>query len=130
MTETVTGDRPPVAKPLSRPRSRKPATVSASALALQQDLHRKLEAECVLHRAPDGSRSRSIRAEIQMTSGGRFQPSEARAPADKPIVFRVKTLTARQWSWKARRSALKRLSEPRARASSIAGLEAWALRVL
>ena len=25
-------------------------------------------------------------------SGGRFQPSEVRAPADKPIVFRVKNL--------------------------------------
>jgi hypothetical protein len=30
MTETVANDRPPVAKPVSRPRSRKPATVSAS----------------------------------------------------------------------------------------------------
>ena len=31
--------------------------------------------------------------EIQLTySGGRFQPSEVRAPADKPIVFRVKNL--------------------------------------
>ena len=34
MTETVAIDRPSVAKPVSRPRSRKPATVSASALAL------------------------------------------------------------------------------------------------
>jgi transposase len=32
MTETITSDRPSVAKPVSRPRSRKPATVSASAL--------------------------------------------------------------------------------------------------
>ena len=31
--------------------------------------------------------------EIRLTySGGRFQPSEVRAPADKPIVFRVKNL--------------------------------------
>jgi hypothetical protein len=58
MAETVTIDRPPVAKPVSRPRSRKPATVSASALAQHLDCSRtyigKLEAEGVLHRAPDG----------------------------------------------------------------------------
>jgi hypothetical protein len=34
MTETVGVDPPPVAKPVSRQRSAKPATVSASALAL------------------------------------------------------------------------------------------------
>ncbi len=49
MTETVAIDRPAVAKPVSRPRSRKPATVSASALALHLDCSRadigKLEAE-------------------------------------------------------------------------------------
>src|SRR5712672_1536248 len=59
MTETVTIDRPSVAKPVSRPRSRKPATVSASALAQHLDCSRtyigKLEAQGVLHRAPDGS---------------------------------------------------------------------------
>ena len=55
MTDTVTIDHP--AK--SQPRSAKPATVSASALALHLDCSRtyiaKLEAEGVLHRAPDGS---------------------------------------------------------------------------
>jgi hypothetical protein len=59
MTGTVTIDRPLVAKPVSRPRPRKPATVSASALAQHLDCSRsyigKLEAEGVLHRAPDGS---------------------------------------------------------------------------
>ena len=53
MTETVT-----VAKPVSRPRSRKPATVSASALALHLDCSRtyigKLEAEGVIQRQGDG----------------------------------------------------------------------------
>ncbi len=48
MTETGTVDRPSVAKPVSRPRSRKPATVSATALALHLDCSRtyigKLEA--------------------------------------------------------------------------------------
>src|SRR4029077_13163559 len=54
MTETVADDRPPLAKPVSRPRSRKPATVSASALALHLDCSRtytgKREAEGVIKR--------------------------------------------------------------------------------
>ena len=58
MTETVTIGRPPVAKPVSRPRSRKPATVSASALAQHLDCSRtyigKLEAEGVIQRQGDG----------------------------------------------------------------------------
>ena len=58
MTETVDIDRPPVAKPVSRPRSRKPATVSASALAQHLDCSRtyigKLEAEGVIQRQGDG----------------------------------------------------------------------------
>ena len=58
MTETVTTDRPSVAKPVSRPRSAKPATVSASALALHLDCSRtyigKLEAEGVIQRQGDG----------------------------------------------------------------------------
>jgi hypothetical protein len=58
MTETGTVDRPSVAKPASRPRSRKAATVSASALALHLDCSRtyiaKLEAEGVIQRQGDG----------------------------------------------------------------------------
>jgi hypothetical protein len=58
MAETGTIDRPSVAKPVSRPRSAKPATVSASALALHLDCSRtylgKLEAEGVLQRQGDG----------------------------------------------------------------------------
>jgi hypothetical protein len=54
MTETVA----PVAKPIPRPRSRKAATVSASALALHLDCSRqyvdKLEAEGVIQRQGDG----------------------------------------------------------------------------
>ena len=56
MTETVSNDRPPVAKPVSRPRSRRP--VSASALALHLDCSRayvgKLEAEGVIQRQGGG----------------------------------------------------------------------------
>ena len=58
MAETVAIDRPSVAKPVSRPRSGKPATVSASALALHLDCSRtyigKLEAEGVIQRQGDG----------------------------------------------------------------------------
>jgi hypothetical protein len=58
MTETVTIDRPSVAKPVSRPRSTKLATVSTSALALHLDCSRtyigKLEAEGVIQRQGDG----------------------------------------------------------------------------
>jgi hypothetical protein len=54
MTEIVG----PVAKPVSRPRSRKPATVSASALAQHLDCSRtytgKLEADGVILRQGDG----------------------------------------------------------------------------
>jgi hypothetical protein len=58
MAAAVTIDRPSVARPVSRPRSRKPATVSASALALHLDCSRayigKLEAEGVIQRKGDG----------------------------------------------------------------------------
>ena len=58
MTETVSDHRPPVAKPVSRPRSRRAETVSASALAQHLDCSRtyidKLEAEGVIQRQGDG----------------------------------------------------------------------------
>ena len=58
MAETVTIAHPLLAKPVSRPRSRKPATVSASAVALHLDCSRtyigKLEAEGVIQRHSDG----------------------------------------------------------------------------
>jgi hypothetical protein len=54
MTDTAA----PVAKPFARPRSRKPETVSATALALHLDCSRayigKLEAEGVVQRQGDG----------------------------------------------------------------------------
>jgi hypothetical protein len=55
MTETVSSDRPSVAKAtVSRPRSAKPVTVSASALAQHLDCSRtyigKLEADGVIQR--------------------------------------------------------------------------------
>jgi hypothetical protein len=60
MTETVTIDRPSVAEPVSRRRSRKAVTVSASAMAQHLDCSRtyigKLEAEGVIQRQGDGFR--------------------------------------------------------------------------
>ena len=66
MTETVDTDRTSVAKSVSRPRSRKPATVSASALAQHlngRSYVGKLEAERVIQRQGDGfplDRSRAL----------------------------------------------------------------------
>jgi hypothetical protein len=58
MAETVSNDRPHVAKAVSRPRSRKPPTVSASSLAHHLDLTRQrvsvLADEHVLERLPAG----------------------------------------------------------------------------
>jgi hypothetical protein len=58
MAETVTIDRPSVAKPVSRRRSAKHVTVSASALAQHLDCSRtyigKLEAEGVIQRQGEG----------------------------------------------------------------------------
>ena len=59
MAETAASiDRPPIAKPVSRRRSAKPETVSASALAQHFDCSRtyigKLEAEGVIQRQGDG----------------------------------------------------------------------------
>jgi hypothetical protein len=58
MTANITIGRPSVAKPVSRPRSRKPATVSASSLAPHLDCSRtyisRLEADGVIQRQSDG----------------------------------------------------------------------------
>jgi hypothetical protein len=58
MTGTAAIDRPPVAEPVSRRRSAKPATISASALAQHLDCSRtyigKLEADGVIQRQGDG----------------------------------------------------------------------------
>jgi len=58
MAETAASiDRPPIAKPVSRRRSVRPATVSASALALHFDCSRtyigKLEVDGVIQRQGD-----------------------------------------------------------------------------
>jgi hypothetical protein len=84
MTETVAIVRPSVAKTIPRPRSRKPATVSASALALHLDCSRtyigKFEAEGVIQRHGDGfpldqsrvAYLRYLRRERRQSLQGRF----------------------------------------------------------
>jgi Transposase domain (DUF772) len=88
MTETVAIGRPPVAKPVSRRRSAKPATVSASALALHLDCSRtyigKLEAEGVIQRQGDGfpldqsrvTYLRYLRRELQRSMMGRLKSDQ------------------------------------------------------
>src|SRR6516162_4115276 len=42
-------------------------------------------------------------AEVQLSySNGAFQPSEVRAPADKPVVFRVKNLDAKAMEFESK----------------------------
>ena len=83
MTETVA----PVAKPVSRPRSRRAATVSASALALHLDCSRtyigKLEAEGVIQRQGDGfPLDQSRVAYLRYLRRERRQSPRAEADAD------------------------------------------------
>ena len=87
MAETVAMDRPPVAKPVSRRRSAKPATVSASALALHLDCSRtyigKLEAEGVIQRQGDGfPLDQSRVAYLRYLRRERQQSPRAEADAD------------------------------------------------
>ncbi len=87
MTETVAIARPPVAKPASRRRSAKPATVSASALALHLDCSRtyigKLDAEGVIRRQSDGfPLDQSRVAYLRYLRRERRQSPRAEADAD------------------------------------------------
>ena len=86
MPETVSIDHPSVAKPVSRPRSRKPATVSASAMALHLDCSRtyigKLEAEGVIQRQATGSRSIRAASRTRHLRRERQQTSRSEADAD------------------------------------------------
>ncbi len=86
MTETVTIDRPSVARPVPRSRSRKPA-VSASALALHLNCSRtyiaELEAEGVIQRQGDGfPLDQSRVAYLRYLRRERRQSPRAEADAD------------------------------------------------
>ena len=86
MTETVVIDRPSVAKPVSRRRFAKPATVSASALARHLDCSRtyigKLEAEGVIQRQGDGFPLDPCRVALRYLRRERRQSPRAKADAD------------------------------------------------
>ena len=91
MAETVSSDGSSVAKPISRPRSAKPATVSASALAQHLDCSRtyigKLEAEGVIQRQGDGfPLDQSRVAYLRYLRRERQQSPRAEADADHVTV--------------------------------------------
>ena len=83
MTETVAS--PPCAKSVPRPRSRKPATVSASVLALHLDCSRtyigKLEAEGVIQRQGDGFPLDQSRIAYGSESARKDEAPDARVPS-------------------------------------------------
>jgi hypothetical protein len=90
MAATVSIDRPPVARAtVSRRRSAKPATVSASALALHLDCSRtyigKLEAEGVIQPQGDGFPLDQIRvAYLRYSRGVRRQSLQSAAASRSP----------------------------------------------
>jgi hypothetical protein len=91
MAETVTIDRSSVVKPVSRRRSGRTATVSASALARHLDCSRtyigKLEAEGVIQRQGDGSRSIYVKS----LNGGRpMVVTQMRLLVNAPDARRIK----------------------------------------
>src|SRR5258705_1814637 len=100
-TETATIARSSVAKPVSRPRSRKPVTISASAMAAHLDCTRayirKLEGEGVLHRAPGGSGFDVDASRVAFAHLGR--DAEARDAAARVLAidpaFTISALIAR-----------------------------------
>jgi hypothetical protein len=117
MTETVAIDRPAVAKPVSRPRSRKPATVSASALALHLDCSRayigKLEAEGVIQRQGDGfPLDQSRVAYLRYLRRERRQSPRAEADADD-VKVKTGEFSPGNARWQVARWHLRRRSTAR-----------------
>ena len=62
-----------------------------------------LAAFCAIALLPVSPSQAQQATEIQVTySNGQFQPSEVRAPADKPIAFRVKNLDAKAMEFESK----------------------------
>ena len=123
MAETVTIARPSVAKPASRPRSRKPATVSASALALHLDCSRsyigKLEAEGVIQRQGDGYRLDQSRVDyLRYLRRERRQSPRSEADAEH-VAVKIELLQMRLME---KRRELVRRVDADALIDSIAGV--------
>jgi hypothetical protein len=62
-----------------------------------------LAAICAIAMLPASPSQAQQATEVQLTySNGQFQPSEARAPADKPITVRVKNLDAKAMEFESK----------------------------
>ena len=62
-----------------------------------------LAALCAIAVLPLSASQAQQATELQLTySKGQFQPSELRAPADKPIAFRVKNLDAKAMEFESK----------------------------
>jgi heme/copper-type cytochrome/quinol oxidase subunit 2 len=62
-----------------------------------------LAAVCAIAMVPVPRSQAQQATEIQVTySKGQFQPSEVRAPADKPVTFRVKNLDAKAMEFESK----------------------------
>jgi hypothetical protein len=131
MAETAAIDRPTVAKSACRPRFRKPATVSASALALHLDCSRtyigKLEVEGVIQREGDGfPLDQSRVAYLRYLRRERQQSPRAEADADH---VRVKTEMLQMRLMEKRRELVRR-ADVDALIDGIAGVTLTALSSL
>ena len=114
MAETVGIDRPPVAKPIPRRRSAKPATLSASALAQHLDCSRtyigKLEAEGVIQRQGGGfPLDQSRVAYLRYLRRERRQSPRSEAHADhvkvKTEILQLRLMEKRR-DWCGRRMSM------------------------
>jgi heme/copper-type cytochrome/quinol oxidase subunit 2 len=62
-----------------------------------------LAAVCAVAMLPLSPSQAQQATQIQVTySKGQFQPSEVRAPADKPVIFRVKNLDAKAMEFESK----------------------------
>jgi hypothetical protein len=66
-------------------------------------IHLSLAAACAIALVQLPPTRAEQAAEVQLTySNGAFRPSEVRAPADKPVVFRVKNLDAKPMEFESK----------------------------
>lgn len=76
-----------------------------------------LAAICVASLLPLSLAQAQQATEIRVSySGGQFQPSEVRAPADKPIVFRVKNLDGKAMEFESKSLRVEKVVAARSEA--------------
>jgi len=64
---------------------------------------RKLILACAVAMLPISVAQAQQATEVQLTyTGGQFQPNEVRAPADKPVVFRIKNLDGKAMEFESK----------------------------